>query len=93
MENLIKEIEAIEHDVQLLINRAGDYRNDADRGLKFEELCDNKDKTIEYLSGYLTDAVYDIDRMRFDMIVIMEHLTNLLDSVEYESIAQKAIKE
>ena len=92
MENLIKDIEAIENDVQLLINRAGDYRQDAERGLKFEEMCDNKDKVIEYLSGYLTDAVHDIDRMRDDMKEIMEHLTNLVDSVEYESIAQKAIK-
>jgi uncharacterized coiled-coil protein SlyX len=92
MENLIKEIEAIENDVQLLINRAGDYRNDADRGLKFEELCDNEDKTIEYLSGYLTDAIYDIDRMRDDMKEIMEHLTNLVDSVEYESIRTKALE-
>jgi uncharacterized coiled-coil protein SlyX len=91
MENLIKDIEAIKYDVLTLINRAGDYRQDAQRGLKFEELCDNKDKAIEYLSGYLTDAVYDIDRMRDDMKEIMEHLTNLVDSVEYESVRKKAV--
>jgi hypothetical protein len=97
MENLIKEIEAIKYDVLTLINRAEGYRQDADRGVNVNHLAEEEgysdDKIIESLFDYLKDAVYDIDRMRDDMKEIQEHLTNLVDMVEYESVAQKAIKE
>jgi hypothetical protein len=92
MENLIKDIEAIKYDVLTLINRAEGYRQDADRGVNVNHTAKEEgysnEKIAENLFEYLTDAIHDIDRMRDDMKEIMEHLTNLVDSVEYESIAQ-----
>ena len=96
MENLIKDIEAIKYDVLTLINRAEDYRNDAERGVNVNHDSDfswSKEDKIKSLFEYLIDAANDIDRMRDDMKEIMEHLTNLVDSVEYESIRQQAVKD
>jgi uncharacterized membrane protein len=97
MENLIKDIEAIEYDMLVLINRAEGYRQDADRGVNVNHTAKEEgysnEKVVESLFEYLTDAVHDIDRMRDDMKEIMEHLTNLVDNVEYESVRQQAVKD
>ncbi len=52
-----------------------------------------KQDKINSLFEYLEDAKNDIDRLKDDVKVIRDYLTNLLDDVEYESIRRKAIGE
>lgn len=98
MEKIIRDIKDIESDIDKLISRAEEYRKDAERGINVNH--DRKDDfswstedQVESLFEYLEDAKNDIDRMKDDLKVVRDYLTNLLDDVEYESIRQKAIGE
>lgn len=98
MEKIIRDIKDIESDIDKLISRAEEYRNDAERGINVNH--DRKDDfswstedQVESLFEYLEDAKNDIDRMKDDLKVVKDYLTNLLDDVEYESIRQKATGE
>lgn len=95
MEHIIKDIVDIQYDLKQLIGRADTYRQDAERGINVNHTSTEtgwtKQDKINSLFDYLTDAVHDIDRMRDDMKQLQEHLTNLVDSVEYESVRQKAL--
>lgn len=98
MEHIIKDIVDIQYDLKQLIGRAGEYKADADRGISVnisaeEEIGWTKQDKIDSLFNYLGDAVNDIDRLRDDMKDMMERLTDLVDSVEYESVRQKAVSE
>ena len=98
MEKFIRDIKDIESDIDKIISRAEEYRNDAERGINVNH--DRKDDfswstedQVESLFEYLEDAKNDIDRMKDDLKVVKDYLTNLLDDVQYESIRQKATGE
>ena len=98
MEKIIRDIKDIEGDIDKLISRAEEYRKDAERGINVNH--DRKDDfswsaedQVESLFEYLEDAKNDIDRMKDDLKVVKDYLTNLLDDVEYESIRQKVTGE
>ena len=97
MEHIIKDIVDIQYDLKCLINRAEGYRSDVERGIHVNtEETDNNSVgqvRVNSLMEYLVDAGHDIDRLRDDMKQLQEHLTNLVDSVEYESVRQKALGE
>jgi len=97
MEKIIRDIKDIEGDIDKLISRAEEYRKDAERGINVNHTCEGDlswhAKKINSLFEYLEDAKDDIDRMKDDLKVVKDHLTNLLDDVEYESIRQKATGE
>jgi uncharacterized protein YpuA (DUF1002 family) len=98
MEKMIRDIKDIESDIDKIISRAEEYRKDAERGINVNH--DRKDdfswsteNQVESLFEYLEDAKDDIDRMKDDLKVVKDYLTNLLDDVEYESIRQKVTGE
>ena len=98
MEKIIRDIKDIESDIDKIISRAEEYRNDAERGINVNH--DRKDDfswstedQVESLFEYLEDAKNDIDRMKDDLKVVRDYLTNLVDDVQYESIRQKATGE
>ena len=98
MEHIIKDIVDIQSDLKQLIGRAETYKADAERGINVnhtspDEIGWTKQDKINSLFDYLGDAVHDIDRLRDDMKEMMERLTDLVDSVEYESVRQKAVSE
>lgn len=94
MENILKDIGSIYHDLNTLISRAEDYRREADRGVNVNTTIDDtwtKNQKIESLLYYLTDAVQDFDRLKDDMKELREQLDNLVDEVEYERVRIKAV--
>ena len=96
METIIKQIKEIDSDLHNVICRAEKSRQDAERGINVNHSSDfswSKQDKINSLFEYLEDAKNDIDQLKFDVDVIKDYLTNLLDDVEYESIRQKAIGE
>ena len=98
MEKIIRDIKDIESDIDKLISRAEEYRKDAERGINVNHTCEGdlswtKQDKINSLFEYLEDAKDDIDRMKDDLKVVKDYLTNLLDDVEYESIRQKVTGE
>ena len=98
MEKIIRDIKDIEDDIDKIISRAEEYRKDAERGINVNHTCEGdlswtKQDKINSLFEYLEDAKNDIDRMKDDLKVVKDYLTNLLDDVEYESIRQKATGE
>jgi uncharacterized protein YpuA (DUF1002 family) len=98
MEKIIRDIKDIEGDIDKLISRAEEYRKDAERGINVNHTCEGdlswtKQDKINSLFEYLEDAKDDIDRMKDDLKVVKDYLTNLLDDVEYESIRQKVTGE
>jgi len=98
MEKIIRDIKDIEGDIDKLISRAEEYRKDAERGINVNHTCEGdlswtKQDKINSLFEYLEDAKNDIDRMKDDLKVVKDYLTNLLDDVEYESIRQKVTGE
>ena len=98
MEKIIRDIKDIEGDIDKLISRAEEYRKDAERGINVNHTCEGdlswtKQDKINSLFEYLEDAKNGIDRMKDDLKVVKDYLTNLLDDVEYESIRQKVTGE
>ena len=98
MEKIIRDIKDIEGDIDKLISRAEEYRKDAERGINVNHTCEGdmswtKQDKINSLFEYLEDAKNDIDRMKDDLKVVKDYLTNLVDDVEYESIRQKVTGE
>lgn len=93
MENLIKEIEAIMHDVKDATARTGEYKRDIDCGIntnRHREIENvPKAKTIENLMYYLLEAKYDMDRVQDSLKEITNKLDTLLDVAEYEAVAQE----
>ena len=95
MEHIIKDIVDIQYDLKQLIGRAETYKADAERGINVNHSSDfswSKEDKLESLFCYLEDAKNDIDRLRDDMKEMMERLTDLVDSVEYESVRLKAVE-
>lgn len=98
MEEIIRDIKDIEGDIDKIISRAEECRKDAERGINVnhtrkDDFSWSTEDKVESLFEYLEDAKNDIDRMKDDLKVVKDYLTNLLDDVEYESIRQKATGE
>lgn len=96
MEHIVKDIVDIQYELKQLICRAEQYKADAERGINVnhtspDEIGWTKQDKINSLFHYLGNAVHDIDRLRDDMKELQERLTDLVDSVEYESIRLKVI--
>ena len=93
MENLIKEIEAIMHDVKDATARTGKYKRDIDCGINTNSHREienaPKAKTIENLMYYLLEAKDDMDRVQDSLKEITNKLDTLLDVAEYEAVAQE----
>ena len=94
MENVMQGLKAIMQDAQEASARAGEYKNDIDRGInvnhtpEYDTSVTKQDK-INSLFEYLIDAKDDMDRVQESLKDIHEKLDVLLDVVEYENIAKE----
>lgn len=93
MEMIIREIQAIQHDVKVMLSHADDYKRDADRGINVsytqKEEGHTKQQQIDGLVYYLLNAKHDIDRLRDEMKEVLANLDKLVDTVEYETVAEE----
>ena len=93
MENILAELKAIMQDAHDASARAGEYKNDIDRGINVNHTAEAenvpKAKTIENLFEYLIDAKDDMDRVQDSLKDIHNKLDDLLELVEYENIAEE----
>ena len=93
LQHIYKEIYELQYDVKVMISHAERYKQDADRGLNVNCVAKEegwpKDKQIESLFSYLHDAKMDIDRLRDEMKEVLDKLSDLIDTVEYEEAAAK----
>jgi len=94
MENVMQELKAIMQDVKEANARAGEYKQDIDRGInvnhtpEYDTSVTKQDK-INSLFYYLDDAKFNMDRVQESLKDIHEKLDVLLDVVEYENIAKE----
>jgi len=92
MINVYREIYGLQYDLKCLISQTERYRDDADRGINvsFTSKAENepKEKQVEHLVSYLIDAKHDLDRLRDDMKKVLDDLVKLVDTVEYETLAE-----
>jgi hypothetical protein len=69
------------------------YITDVDRGINVNHVNKLEDypktKTIENLFSYLIDAKNDMDRIKDSLKEIHAKLDDLVDVVEYETLAEK----
>ena len=91
MEMIIREIQAIQHDVKVMLSHADNYKVDADRGINVsytqQEEGATKQRQIDGLIYYLLNAKHDIDRLRDEMKDVLANLDKLIDIVEYEQLS------
>ena len=94
MENILAELKAIMQDAHDASARAGEYKQDIDRGInvnhtpEYDTSVTKQDK-INSLFEYLVDAKDDMDRVRDSIKDIHKKLDDLLELVEYETIAEE----
>ena len=93
---VVKDIQDIMYDLKQTQSRLEQYITDADRGVNVSNMSkqenEPKAKTIEtlfYYLNYLIDAKNDMDRIKDSMKEIHSKLADLVDVVEYETIAEK----
>jgi hypothetical protein len=90
---ITKDIQDIMFDLKQAQCNLEQYITDVDRGInvnhvnKFEDYP--KAKTIENLFSYLIDAKNDMDRIKDSLKEIHAKLDDLVDVVEYETLAEK----
>jgi uncharacterized coiled-coil DUF342 family protein len=93
MEMIIREIQAIQHDMKVMLSHADNYKDDADRGINVsytqQQEGATKQQQIDGLVYYLINAKHDIDRLRDDMKEVLANLEKLVDTVEYETLAEE----
>ena len=94
MENILAELKAIMQDAQEASARAGEYKNDIDRGINVNHTPEydtsaTKQYKINSLFEYLVDAKDDMDRVKDSLKDIYDKLDDLLELVEYENIAKE----
>ena len=93
MENILAELKAIMQDAQEASARAGEYKNDIDRGINVNhypaDTSVTKQDKINSLFEYLIDAKDDMDRVKDSLKDIHDKLDDLLELVEYENIAEE----
>jgi len=94
---LIKELEALAYDLRGLKATLSENKRDCDRGLHFDESAAREDQSktfrLSALFGRLGDAYHDFDRRLDEVREIEERLLDLIDKVEYDTIAQTARKD
>ena len=93
MENILAELKAIMQDAQEASARAGEYKNEIDRGINVNQTPEydtsaTKQYKINSLFEYLIDAKDDMDRVKDSLKDIHDKLDDLLELVEYENIAK-----
>lgn len=90
---VIKDIQDIMFDLKQTQSRLEQYITDADRGVNVSNVSkqegEPKAKTIDTLFYYLIDAKNDMDLIKDSMKEIHSKLADLVDVVEYETIAEK----
>ena len=94
MEMIMKDLNDIIFDVKQAVSRAGEYRQDIDRGINVNHTSQqegaSKTKTIENLFDYLIDAKHDMDRVKEDLQDIHSKLDDLMEMLDYERVRQEA---
>ena len=94
MEMIMKDLNDIIFDVKQVTSRAGEYRQDIDRGINVNHTGQQegvpKAKTIENLFAYLIDAKHDMDRIGDDLKDIHGKLDALMEMLEYEQVRKEA---
>jgi hypothetical protein len=95
--DIIKELEALAYDLRGLKATLSENKRDADRALKFDNTAHLEDQSKEFrlssLFERLADAYHDFDRRLDEVREIEERLLDLIDKVEYDSIAEAARKD
>jgi hypothetical protein len=95
--DIIKELEALAYDLRGLKATLSENKRDADRGLKNDESFaledQSKDFRLASLFSWLGDAYHDFDRRLDEVREIEDRLLDLIDKVEYDTIAQTARKD
>ena len=93
MDNIIKDIEGIKHDLREAVIACEVNMRDIDNGIntnhtrEVEEV--SKQQKIDNLFYYLVEAKEDADSIKDKLKNIQDSLDTLLDMVEYEAIAKE----
>lgn len=94
MEMIMKDLNDIILDVKQVTSRAGEYRQDIDRGINVNHAGQReqepKAKTIENLFYYLIEAKHDMDRVGDDLKDIHGKLDALMEMLDYERVRKEA---
>ena len=97
MEIITKELEALAYDLKVLKASLSECKRDCDRGLHFDEQANHEGQTKDFrlaaLFGRLGDAYHDFDRRIDEVREIEDRLLDLIDKVEYDTLAQTARKD
>ena len=92
--DIVKELEALAFDLRGLKATLSENKRDADRGLRFDNSAylenQSKDFRLAHLFEVLSDAFYDFDRRLDEVREVEERLLDLIDKVEYDTIATQA---
>jgi hypothetical protein len=90
---ITKDIQDIMFDLKQTQCNLEQYITDVDRGINVNHVNKLEDypkaKTIENLFSYLIDAKNDMDRIKDSLKEIHAKLDDLVDVVEYETLAEK----
>lgn len=92
MEMIIREIQAIQHDVKVMLSHADDYKRDAGDSIAVTfdmEEHYSLEAQLDNAVLALIDAKDDIDRLRDEMKEVLANLDKLVDTVEYETVAEE----
>ena len=90
---IFREIEDLKYDMKTIISHAEAYKRDAERGVNVAASHEAegypKEKQVEHLISYLVDAKHDFDRLRDEMKEVLDYLTKMSDTLEYEMVAKE----
>lgn len=93
MEMIIREIEALKLDVKVMLSHADNYHREAEGGLRETHMMQAekqpKHDQVVNLTCSLINAKHDIDRLRDEMKEVLANLEKLVDTVEYETVAEE----
>lgn len=96
MENVKKELEVVMFDLGQIISRAQNSRRVMEIALNEDHMADEEGvspiKRLKNSIEYVTDSKHDFDSIADDVKEVLSALTDLLDDIEYESIANAAKK-
>lgn len=82
-------------DIIIASNALKANKRDAERALSNALSGDfdwDTEKQIEELTGACNDAVFDMDKSFDELVEIQDRLELMIDNVEFEEVAQMAIK-
>lgn len=94
MENIKKELEVVMFDLGQIVSRAQNSRRVMEIALNEDHMADEEGVSpVKRLKGaveYITESKHDFDRIADDVKEVLQGLTDLLDDIEYDSIATTA---